>query len=115
MNLPVCECHVELLWYAYSAHSLLDVNFKNNVVTAGQLISDLALDYGTALNLIKFTGAVPADFDITLNGVAGTFTSVTEGPDGTYEFDFSGSTTGDDVVISIDKDGYTGSHSFTAA
>ena len=94
---------------------LLDVNFKNNVVTAGQLISDLALDYGTALNLIKFTGAVPGDFDITINGVAGTFTSVTEGPDGTYEFDFSGSTTGDDIVISIDKDGYTGSHSFTAA
>jgi len=94
---------------------LLDVNFNNNVVTAGQLVSDLALDYGTALNAIKFTGAVAADFDITINGVAGTFTSVNEGPDGTYTFAFSGSTTGDDIVISVDKDGYVGSTSFTAA
>jgi len=96
-------------------NGLLDVNFNNNVVTAGQLVSDLALDYGTALNAIKYTGAVAADFAITINGVAGTFTSVLEGPDGTYTFAFSGSTTGDDIVISVDKDGYVGSTSFTAA
>lgn len=92
---------------------LLDVNFNNNVVTAGQLVSDLALDYGTALNLIKFTGAVAADFAITNNGALSTFTSVTEGPDGTYTFVFT-ATSPDEIVISVNKDGYTGSTSFTA-
>ena len=95
-------------------NGLLDVNFNNNVVTSGQLVSDLALDYGTALNAIKFTGAVVADFAITINGVGGTFDSFGEGPDGTYTFDFT-ATTGDDIVISVDKDGYVGSTSFTAA
>lgn len=96
-------------------NGLLDVNFNNNVVTSGQLVSDLALDYGTALNPIKFTGAAPGDFAITINGVLGAFSGVVEGPDGTYTFTFSGSTTGDDIVVSVDKAGYVGSTSFVAA
>ena len=93
---------------------LIDVNFNNKVITAGQLVADLALDYGTALNPIKFIGAVAADFAITINGAPGSLTSVTESPDGTYIFVFT-ATTGDDIVITIDKDGYDGEASFTAA
>jgi hypothetical protein len=95
-------------------NGLLDVNFNNSVVTAGQLVAELVLDYGTALNPIQFTGAVAGDFNITINGVSATFTGVNETSAGTYDFDFS-ATTGDDVVISVDKAGYDGEISFTAA
>jgi hypothetical protein len=95
-------------------NGLLDVNFNNSVVTAGQLVAELVLDYGTALNPIQFTGAVAGDFNITVNGVSATFTGVNEISAGTYDFDFS-ATTGDDVVISVDKAGYDGEISFTAA
>jgi hypothetical protein len=93
---------------------LLDVNFNNYVVTAGSLVAELVLDYGTALNLIQFTGAAPADFALTVNGVSTALTTVVEGPDGTYTFTFP-ATTGDDCVISVDKAGYDGEISFTAA
>lgn len=96
-------------------NGLIDVNFTSNTVTAGTLVTTLVLDYGTALNPIQFLGAVPADFAILVNGVAGTITAVTEGPAGTYTITFSGTTTGDDIVISIDKPGYDGEYSFTAA
>ena len=95
-------------------NGLLDVNFNNSVVTAGQLVAELVLDYGTALNPIQFTGAVAGDFNITINGVSATFTGVNETSAGTYDFDFS-ATTGSDVVISVDKAGYDGEISFTAA
>lgn len=94
---------------------LLDVNFTDNTVTAGTLVSTLVLDYGTALNPIKFLGAVGGDFAILVNGVAGTITGATESPAGTYTITFSGTTTGDDIVISVDKPGYDGETSFTAA
>lgn len=92
---------------------LLDVNFTNNVVTANDLTSELVLDYGTALNPIQFTGALAADFEMTVNGVVTALGGVTETSPSVYEFDFTGSvTTGNAVVISIVKAGYTGSHSF---
>jgi hypothetical protein len=93
---------------------LLDVNFTDNTVTAGSLVSTLVLDYGTALNPIQFTGAAPADFALTVNGVSTALTTVLEGPAGTYTFTFP-ATTGDDCVISVDKPGYDGETSFTAA
>ncbi len=94
-------------------NGLLDVNFTNNVVTANDLTSELVLDYGTALNPIQFTGALAADFEMTVNGVVTPLGGVTETSPSVYEFDFTGSvTTGDDVVISIVKAGYDGSHSF---
>ncbi len=93
---------------------LLDVNFTDDVVTAGTLVSTLVLDYGTALNPIQFTGALPADFELTVNGVSTALSGVTEGPAGTYTFTFT-ATTGDDCVISVNKDGYDGETSFTAA
>lgn len=96
-------------------NGLIDVNFTSNTVTAGQLVTTLVLDYGTALNPIQFLGAVPADFAILVNGVAGTITGASEGPAGTYTIAFSGTTTGDDLVISIVKAGYDGEYSFTAA
>lgn len=95
-------------------NGLVDVNFTNNVVTAGQLISELVLDYGTALNPIKFVGAAPTDFTLTVNGVSTALSGVVEGPDGTYEFSFT-ATTGDDCVIAIVKAGFDGETAFTAA
>jgi hypothetical protein len=95
-------------------NGLLDVNFTDNTVTAGTLVSTLVLDYGTALNPIQFTGALPADFELTVNGVSTALSGVTEGPAGTYTFTFT-ATTGDDCVISVDKAGYDGEISFTAA
>lgn len=95
-------------------NGLLDVNFNNYVPTAGQLVAELVLDYGTALNPIQFTGADAADFNLTVNGISATFIGVNEVSAGTYEFDFA-ATTGDDVVISVDKLGYDGEISFTAA
>jgi hypothetical protein len=93
---------------------LIDVNFNNPVVTVDQLVADLALDYGTALNPIKFVGAAPADFAITINGAPAVLSGVVEGPDGTYEFGFTAATS-DAVVITIVKDGYDGEISFVAA
>ena len=96
-------------------NGLLDVNFNNSVVTSGQLVAELVLDYGTALNPIQFTGALPADFEMTINGVVTPLGGVTELSPSVYEFDFTGLTSpGDAVVISIVKAGYTGSHSFVS-
>ena len=96
-------------------NGLLDVNFTNNVVAADTLTSELVLDYGTALNPIQFTGALPADFEMTINGVVTPLGGVTELSPSVYEFDFTGLTApGDAVVISIVKAGYTGSHSFVS-
>jgi hypothetical protein len=95
---------------------LLDVNFTNNVLTASTLTTQLVLDYGTALNPIQFTGALPADFELTVNGVVTALGAVTEVTPSVYEFDLVGIvSTGDDAVISIDKSGYDGSYSFVGA
>lgn len=93
---------------------LIDVNFNEPFVTVNQVVADLSLDYGTALNPIKFLGALAADFAIEINGAPSTFTLVTEGPDGTYTFEFTASTS-DEVVISVAKNGYDGEYSFIAA
>ena len=97
-------------------NGLLDVNFTNNVLTASTLTTELVLDYGTALNPIQFTGALPADFELTVNGVVTALGAVTEVTPSVYEFDLVGIvSTGDDAVISIDKSGYDGSYSFVGA
>lgn len=96
---------------------LLDVNFLNGVVGATTYTADLKLDYGTALNQIVFTGAVSADFDLYNSTTALTVavTSVENLPSqGNYTFTFAAQTTGDQLVLSIDKDGYTGTVTFTA-
>lgn len=97
-------------------NGLLDVNFTNNVLTASTLTTELVLDYGTALNPIQFTGALPSDFELTVNGVVTALGAVTETSPSVYEFDLVGIvSTGDDAVISIDKSGYDGSYSFVGA
>jgi hypothetical protein len=96
---------------------LLDVNFLNGTVGATTYTADLKLDYGTALNLIAFSGAVSADFDLYNNTTAGTVavTSAETTPgSGNYTFTFAAQTTGDSLTLSIDKDGFTGSVTFTA-
>jgi hypothetical protein len=92
-------------------NGLIDVNFTNNSLAGNQLGTVLILDYGTAYTPIQFEGGVAADFAITINGVASTFTSVTEGPAGNYALLYT-ATAGDEIVISVVKTGYTGSYSF---
>ena len=99
-------------------NGLLDVNFLNGVVgSTTQYTADLKLDYGTALNQIVFTGAVSADFDL-YNSTTALSVPVTSAENlptqGNYTFTFTAQTTGDQLVLSIDKDGYTGSVTFTA-
>lgn len=95
---------------------LLDVNFSGGVISSTTYTADLKLDYGTALNLIAFTGAVSADFDLYNNTTAGTVavTAAENLPtEGNYTFTFAAQTSGDSLTLSIDKDGYTGSVTFT--
>lgn len=99
-------------------NGLLDVNFLNGVVgSTTQYTADLKLDYGTALNQIVFTGAVSADFDL-YNSTTALSVPVTSAENlptqGNYTFTFTAQTTGDQLVLSIDKDGYTGTVTFTA-
>jgi len=92
---------------------LIDVNFTNLVITATDVTFDASLDYGTALSKIKFKGALLADFALTGNGLPVVISAVVENTDGNYTVSFT-ATTGDAMVLTLSKDGYIGSTSFTA-
>jgi hypothetical protein len=94
---------------------LLDVVFSNTGTTATTFQATLALEYGTALNPIQFLGAVAGDFLLFNNDTSSVVTiTVVEGPAGDYLFTFTAQTTGDEMVLSISKDGYDGEITFTA-
>lgn len=95
---------------------LLDVNLINPVQVAGVSIQvDATFDYGTAVNPLKFKGAVLADFDLYDNTNATSFaiTAVSEPTDGTYIV-LASFVTGDSYTLSVTKSGFTGSITFTA-
>lgn len=92
---------------------LIDVNFINEVITSTGITFDAVLDYGTALNKIKFKGAVIGDFALTKNGVTASISSFAENTDANYTVTYS-ATAGDDMVLTLQKDGFIGSISFTA-
>jgi hypothetical protein len=95
---------------------LLDVNLINPVQVANTSIQvDATFDYGTALNPLKFKGAVLADFDLydNTNAAPFTITAVSEPTDGTYIL-LSALVTGDSYTLSVTKAGFTGSLTFTA-
>ena len=94
---------------------LIDVNVTNAVKTSTTLTFDSVLDYGTALNPIKFIGAVSADFDLQnlTTGLAVTVTAV-ENTDGNYTLTYTAPTTGNSMELSIAKTGFVGTYSFTA-
>ena len=92
---------------------LIDVNSINVVDTLTDITFDAVLDYGTAYNAIKFIGAVTADFQLSDAGGILTPISVVENVDGNYtlSYVFTLATT---YTITIIKDGFTGSYSWTA-
>jgi hypothetical protein len=94
---------------------LIDVNVTNAVKTTTTLTFDAVLDYGTALNPIKFIGAVSADFDLQnlTTGLAVTVTAV-ENTDGNYTLTYTAPTTGNSMELTIAKTGFVGTYAFTA-
>lgn len=94
---------------------LKDVNLIGLVCTTTQASFSAKLDYGTALNKIKYVGATAtADWSIENITQAVTFApdSVTENPDGTYVLDYSvgGTASASDVIkVSVVKTGFSGS------
>ena len=95
---------------------LLDVNLINPVQVANTSIQvDATFDYGTAINPLKFKGAVLADFDLYDNTNAAPFviTAVSEPTEGTYII-LATFVTGDSYTLSVTKSGFTGSITFTA-
>ena len=95
---------------------LLDVNLINPIQVANTSITvDATFDYGTALNPLKFKGALLADFDLYDNTNAAPFviTAVSEPNDGEYVV-LASFVTGDSYTLSVSKAGFTGSITFTA-
>lgn len=94
---------------------LIDVNVTNAVKTSTTLTFDAVLDYGTALNPIKFIGAVSADFDLQnlTTGLAVSVTAV-ENTDGNYTLTYTAPTTGNSMELTIAKTGFVGTYAFTA-
>jgi hypothetical protein len=98
---------------------LIDVN----LVVASQVANtsvtlDATFDYGTALNPILLQGVTGLTdwsiYDVTNQVAFGNPTGVSESPAGTYTL-LKAFVTGDDYTVSVVKDGFTGSVTFTAA
>jgi hypothetical protein len=92
---------------------LVDVNAINSVETLTDITFDAVLDYGTAYNPIKFIGATIADFQLSDAGGVLTPISLVENSDGNYTLSFA-FTAGTAYTITIIKNGFTGSYSWTA-
>lgn len=94
---------------------LIDVNVTNAVKTTTTLTFDAVLDYGTALNPIKFIGAVSADFVLNniTTGLAVSVTAV-ENTDGNYTLTYTAPTTGNSMELTIAKTGFVGTYAYTA-
>lgn len=100
-------------------NGLIDVNLLvASQVTTVSVTLDATFDYGTALNPILLQGVTGLTdwsiYDVT-NAVAfGNPTGVSESPAGTYTL-LATFVSGDDYTVSVVKDGFTGSVTFTAA
>lgn len=74
------------------------------------------LQYGTSVNLIKFSGAVLADFQLVDNSTTATvsLSTLTEGPEGTYSITPTAALT-DSVsyTLKVVKTGFSGEMTFT--
>lgn len=97
---------------------LKDVNLIGLTSTTTVATFSAKLDYGTALNKIKYVGADHlADWSITNVTDNDTFVpdSVTENPDGTYSLNFATNpaTSGDVIKVSVSKTGFSGSATAT--
>lgn len=97
---------------------LIDVNLAVASQSTGVSATlEATFDYGTALNPILLQGVTGlTDWDIydVLAQTTSNPTGVSESPAGTYTLLF-GFNPGDDYTVSVVKDGFTGSITFTAA
>jgi hypothetical protein len=98
---------------------LIDVNLAvASQVTTVSVTLDATFDYGTALNPILLQGVTSTSdweiFDVTNQLSLGSPTGVSESPAGTYTL-LKAFVSGDDYTVSVVKDGFTGSVTFTAA
>ena len=97
---------------------LIDVNLVvASQVTTVSVTLDATFDYGTALNPILLQGVTSTSdweiFDVTNQISLGSPTGVSESPAGTYIL-LKTFVSGDDYTVSVVKDGFTGSVTFTA-
>lgn len=97
---------------------LKDVNLISLASTTTVATFSAKLDYGTAVNKIKYVGADQlADWSITnvTDNVTFAPDSVTESPDGTYSLNFATNTatSGDVIKVSVSKNGFSGSATAT--
>jgi hypothetical protein len=97
---------------------LLDVNLTNVSNTTTSRTFNAALDYGTALNPIKFIGGLAADFKLYNNTTAAIIpiTTLVESAvvAGQYTLTAAAFTVGSSYTISVIRTGYTGSYTFVA-
>ena len=97
---------------------LIDVNLAvASQVTTVSVTLEATFDYGTALNPILLQGVTGLTdwsiYDITNQVAFGNPTGVSESPAGTYTL-LKTFVSGDDYTVSVVKDGFTGSVTFTA-
>ena len=95
---------------------LIDVNLVEVSSSASQVVLEATFDYGTALNPILLQGVTSTSdweiFDVTNQLSLGSPTAVSELPAGTYTL-LKSLTVGDTYTVSVIKDGFTGSVTFT--
>ena len=95
---------------------LLDVNMAiDTQVTGVSVTIDATFDYGTALNPLNFKGATLGDFALYNNDTQSTtaITGVSEIQDGKYTL-LASFISGDSYTLSVTKQGFVGSLTFTA-
>jgi len=96
---------------------LVDVNFINVVeIPNVEITFDAVFDYGTAYNPLRFIGATGADFQLYNNTTATVevIGGFAENTDGNYTLSFV-FVTGQSYTVSVEKDGFDGEYTFTAA
>jgi len=97
---------------------LIDVNFIGAVGGLGQttVLFGAALDYGTALNKIVYTGATAlTDWEIynVTAAAAVPVTNVDENPNGDYTLTFAAQTSADVLRVTVNRTGYAGTVEIT--
>lgn len=97
---------------------LIDVNFIGAVGGLGQttVLFGAALDYGTALNKIVYTGATAlTDWEIynVTAAAAVPVTNVDENPNGDYTLTFAAQSSADVLRVTVNRTGYAGTTDIT--
>jgi len=95
---------------------LIDVNLVVTSSSTSDVVLTASFDYGTALNPILLQGVTGLTdwsfFDVSAQAAYGNPTAVSESPQGTYTL-LKTLVTGDTYTVSVVKDGFIGSVTFT--